>query len=518
MTDRLHPGPSEDRTAPAPDEARTEPDLDEPVVRAEPGPDGSVVPAAGGLPSATTPGHEPRHPTDPPGAPASPPGPSRPRTRPDRVARRAAPVVVAVSLLTAALLFAFGQPPLLRWIPSPDVSGMHVDFDTFWRSAHALVEYGPGSAAIYDTDARLHNLNPPLLSVLLAPLGLLDPVTGYRLLTALSVLLVAGSVALVCRELALGRTWTLVGVGAALASSPLHGTLLLGQIYPLLLAGLVAGWFAERRGHPLLAAACYGVTVALKPSLAPILLLAGVQRRWAPFAAGVGAAATATVVGVAVAGWPTAAQWLAMAMSEPVGPTLDNASLPGLALRWGLPSVVGTVAGALLLLGTLAHYGRRTRRFGPSTRTGTSPAGTAPFAVLATGLLAAPISWHNYLLLLWPGLLILVASGRVGDTRRRVVAAILALAVVPVSWADLWADGSPLTPLGRALYTAVLLATWWALVRPARGPVPARSEDLHPTTGGRTRSAGQGEAPDGTSLGVSPTTACRRPDRRRPDH
>ncbi|ALE72428.1 hypothetical protein AD006_11155 [Pseudonocardia sp. EC080610-09] len=402
----------------------------------------------------------------------------------NRAVRAGAPVVVVAALVTAVLLFAFGQPPLLRWIASPDVPGMHVDFDTFWRSAHALVEQGPGSAAIYRTDARLHNLNPPLLSVLLAPLGLLDPVTGYRILTALSVLLVAGSVLLVCRELRLGRTWTLAATAAVLASSPLHGSLLLGQIYPLLLAGLVAGWLAERRGHPLLAAVCFGVTVAVKPSLAPVLLLAGVQRRWAPFAAGIGAAALASLTGVAVAGWPTAFQWLATAITEPVGPTPDNASLPGQALRWGLPPVIGTVAGALLLAGTLVHLARRTRLAGGPGPAGTDPAGTAPFAVLATGLLMAPISWHNYLLLLVPGLLVLVASGRPGDTRRRVVAAVLAVAVVPVSWADLWSDGSWATPLGRALYTVVLLVTWWALLRPARGELPTPPASFRPAEAG----------------------------------
>ncbi|MEV1294738.1 glycosyltransferase family 87 protein [Pseudonocardia sp. NPDC049635] len=393
-------------------------------------------------------------------------------TGPYRLVRRVAPVVTAAALVTAALLFALGQPPLLRWLPHPDVAGMHVDFDTFWHSARALVEHGPGSSTIYDTGARLHNLNPPLLAVLLAPLGVLDALTGYRILTVCSVLLVLGSVAATCRELRLGRTWTLVGIGAVLASSPLHGTLLLGQIYPLLLAGITAGWIAERRGRPVLAAILYGVTVAVKPSLAPLLLLAAAQRRWRPFLVGICSAAVATLTGVAVAGWPTAWQWWTMALAEPVGPTPDNASLPGLALRWGLPAVVGTVVGAALLIGTLAHYARRTARHGIVSAAGTDPGGTAPFAVLATGLLAAPISWHNYLLLLWPGLLALVASARPGDTRRRVVGAVFALAVIPVSWVDLWADGNPLSPVGRALYTAVLLAAWWALLRPATGPAP----------------------------------------------
>lgn len=408
-------------------------------------------------------------------APAGTPTPrwaSAARDRVHRLARPVAPVVAVAALVTAALLFVLGGPPLLRWIPATDIARMHVDFGTFRASAYALLQHGPGSAAIYDTGARLHNLNPPLLSVLLAPLALLDPVTGYRLLTALSVLLVAGSVLLVCRELRLGRRWTTGALVVVLASSPLHGTLLLGQIYPLLLAGLTAGWIAERRGHPLLAAVCYGVTVALKPSLAPVLLLPAVQARRRPFLAGIAAATVATLVGVAVAGWPTAFQWLTMALAEPVGPTPDNASLPGQALRWGIPTVVGTLVGAAIVVGTLAHLGRRTRRYGPDPAAGTDPGGTALFAVLATGLLAAPIAWHNYLLLLLPGLLALAASGRAGDTRRRVVVAIGCVAVVPVSWSDLWADGGWATPLGRALYTAVLLVTWWSLLRPAVGPVP----------------------------------------------
>ena len=43
---------------------------------------------------------------------------------------------------------------------------LHVDFDTFWHSAVALTQ----GADIYDdAGAKLTNLNPPLLTVLLAP-------------------------------------------------------------------------------------------------------------------------------------------------------------------------------------------------------------------------------------------------------------------------------------------------------------------------------------------------------------
>jgi SUF system NifU family Fe-S assembly protein len=77
-----------------------------------------------------------------------------------------------------------------------------------------------------------------------------------------------GAVLAVARELRLAGRVKAAVVGAVLASSPLHGTLMLGQIYGVLLVGLVAGWIAERRGRPVLSAVLYGVTVALKPSLA----------------------------------------------------------------------------------------------------------------------------------------------------------------------------------------------------------------------------------------------------------
>ena len=114
---------------------------------------------------------------------------------------------------------------------------------------------------IYETPAKLTNLNPPLLTVLLAPTALLDALTGYRIFAALTLLLVVGAIVAVTRELRSWRVSTAV-VLVVLASSPLHGTLVLGQIYGLLLVGLTAGWIAERRGRPLLAAAFYGVTVA----------------------------------------------------------------------------------------------------------------------------------------------------------------------------------------------------------------------------------------------------------------
>ena len=107
-------------------------------------------------------------------------------------------------------------------------------------------------------------------------------------------------------------------------------------------------------------------------------------RRWRPALAGWGAAAGASLLGVLVAGLGSGLAWLRIGLTEPVPDVADNASLPGLAVRLGLPSAVGTALGLAVLGGTLATLHRH--------RAAVDPAGTAPWAVLAAGLLLAPIA------------------------------------------------------------------------------------------------------------------------------
>lgn len=378
-------------------------------------------------------------------------------SRPRPVAAWAvAGVVVVASVVTMVWLDVL-YPALPVMIPTTDMYEVHVDFDTFWQSAVALVHGGD----IYATPAKLTNLNPPLLTVLLVPFAWLDPLTAYRIWVVLSLLMVLGSLLAVARELRLRALPTGLVLAAVLASSPLHGTLVLGQIYPLLLVGLVAGWLAERRGRPVLAAVLFGITVALKPSLAPVLLLYVAQRRWVPLRAGVASAAVASLLGVAICGPTSGLTWLHIAFNSPVPDTVDNASLPGLAVRLGLPPTLGLVAGLVVLGATLAVLGRQRDRV--------NPAGTAVWAVLAAGLLLSPIAWHNYLMLLWPGVLLLITLGRAA-----VAAAMFAVAVVPVAWN---AAVVPAFASGRSLYFVILLGYWAVLLRCAgsSGPSPVPS-------------------------------------------
>jgi arabinofuranan 3-O-arabinosyltransferase len=105
----------------------------------------------------------------------------------------------------------------------------------------------------------------------------------------------------------------------------------------------------------------------------------------------------------------------------------------------------------IVLGGTLVVLARHRQRV--------DPAGTAVWAVLAAGLLLSPIAWHNYLMLLWPGVLVLIALGRTATAT-----VMFAVAVIPVAWN---AAVVPAVATGRSLYFVILLGYWAVLLRRA---------------------------------------------------
>src|SRR5215210_8214491 len=94
---------------------------------------------------------------------------------------------------------------------------VHVDFDSFWLSAKAMLE----GQDIYDTGVKLVNLNPPVWTALISPLGLLEPITAYRVFVLISLVVVVGYLAWTAEELRLRPGLTVVGLVMLLLSSPL---------------------------------------------------------------------------------------------------------------------------------------------------------------------------------------------------------------------------------------------------------------------------------------------------------
>ncbi len=350
---------------------------------------------------------------------------------------------------------------------------VHGDFDSFWRSAQALLEGGD----IYDAGAKLVNLNPPFWTVVMSPLGLIEALSAYYVFVLISLAVALGYLAWTAQEVRLGSGWAVVGSAMLLLSSPMLSTLALGQIYPILTLGLVASWVADRRDRHLLSGGALGLVVAIKPSLAPILLWPLVRRRWDAFGAAVAAGAAATLVGLLVAGVGATRTYLGVLEEASASAYWDNASLPAAAARLftenpyaqNLATLPGAVYVAYVVgIGVVLFTAVRIRE-GPEA---------GLWALVAASLVASPIAWHNYLVLLAPGVLLLLARGRVPAA-----VLLLALQSIPAQWILLWnTDGTVTATLALTLYLGILIAHWLALLdasdeAPAETPADARESE-----------------------------------------
>jgi alpha-1,2-mannosyltransferase len=374
-------------------------------------------------------------------------------------------LLAAAALATAVALHLESGSFVLARLASGDWRS-HSDFATFWRSARALVH----GQDIYATEG-LPNLNPPVTTLLLAPFGWMSWWPAYRAYTLLSVVLVIASVAAVAAELRV-RPATAIGVAAAvLLSSPVLATLGLGQVYPILMAGITAAWVLGRRGRTVAEGAALGLVVALKPSLVPLLLVPLVRRRWDTLAAAITTGAVATVVGWAAAGWQSLPTWAERVLAHPVQTYVDNAALAGALARLTAPSpgavplveVPGGAATGLLLGAAIVAVTAWLVRWPP-----TSGPDTAVWAMTAAALLASPLSWHNYLMILMPGVLALVARGR-----WPLAALLLSLALIGMEWQWAWPGPGGASPaLAMSLYCGILVVHWVAFLPSPAGPPP----------------------------------------------
>lgn len=367
--------------------------------------------------------------------------------------------LMAVGVLLLGVVLDVHFWPGIFGTISTDSIKAHGDFLSFWHSAHAFWE----GEDIYDTPAEAENRNPPLWTVLISPLGLLKPLVAYRTFFLFSVILTVGYLTWMAVEVRLSPRLAVPGMLLLLFSSPLLKTLALGQIYPLLALGLVVAWVSDRRDRFLRCGLAMGLVVALKPSLAPIILWPLVRRRWKALAAALGSGAVATAIGAIVVGPGATIDWLRLLSDDTVNAFWDNASLSSAAARlftenefgqqiailpWMVPFAY--VVGIAALLFTAVSV-----RGGPDF---------ALWALVAASLLASPIAWHNYLVLLGPGILLLLRGGWVAPGFL-----LLALQSIPPYWPALWVGKDTVAAtLALTLYFYVLLAHWVAFLVASR--------------------------------------------------
>lgn len=378
-------------------------------------------------------------------------------------------LLAAVAAITAAGLYVTHGSFVLDRLASSD-QAIHSDWETFWLSARALLD----GHDIYRTEAGLPNLNPPIFTAMIAPLGGLNFLPSYRLWVLLMTGLFLVSMAAVAVELRMRAAAALPVVLVALLSSPMVAMLGLGQMYPILTAGLVAAWLADRRGRLALAGVALGLVLALKPSLAPVLLVPLLRRQWLTFGASLLAAAGATVAGWIICGPQSTPTWVDLLATNGPVTYWDNAALPGALLRltsvsdWGRPlveipggTIIGLVLGAAVLAAT-AWMVRRPPAEGPDT---------ALWAMAAAGLLASPLAWHTYLVVLMPGIVVLVARGR-----WPAAVLLLALSMIGMEWPSIWWSDDGVSALPVSLYCGILLVFWGSLLQ---RPQPRPGLALH---------------------------------------
>lgn len=253
-----------------------------------------------------------------------------------------------------------------------------------WVPAHGVVDL---------------NLNPPTMLPLFQLFALFDPVAGARFFTAFSGLLYALCILILlrCPEFAAYR-WQLMWLALA---APFANTLVLGQIYIVLLAFSVGAFIALREGNNFAAGICIGLIVAIKPNFAvwpAILLLSGHWR--VPVIAAL-CALGAVGVSLMVYGPLVYANWIAVILNDGHLAVATDVSVRGFVSRLGAPHAGLPLS--FLFLAFLAMCALRLRPY----------VVTASLIGILGSLLASPLAWFHYVLVAVPFMFAL-PLGRVG--------------------------------------------------------------------------------------------------------
>ncbi|MDP6709638.1 MAG: glycosyltransferase 87 family protein [Alphaproteobacteria bacterium] len=170
------------------------------------------------------------------------------------------------------------------------------DFAKFHASARYFVQGGDIYAEVpwdaygglpegFDSKRRSMppNLNPPLQTLLFVPLAHASYASGFRLWSALSIVMAVIAVWVAARAVAIGgtvpRRTFLFGL-ALFVYFPTWVCIVFGQLGLLLLLLVALGWSAARRGRVWTAGLVLGLGLALKPFLGLFLVLFLLLRKW----------------------------------------------------------------------------------------------------------------------------------------------------------------------------------------------------------------------------------------------
>lgn len=322
-------------------------------------------------------------------------------------------------------------------------SPIHSDFGLIYRSANALFTRSPAY--------NVPNLNPPTLSLLMAPLFKLSLPSAWFAWSIAGCFGIAISMAIARRTAALSPEallWTLGACGALAGSSMAWH---LGQITWIVLPFITAAWADSRRDRRIRAGIWLGIAIAIKP---PLLLVAICM----PLV--VAGSATFTAVAVTAAGVLSTglAPWLGwIRLSRTInwiGQPL-NASLFGVAARTSTGRSVGF---AMAQFGITTFVAIAVIAIAMAWRARHADDDDRWTLALLLSIMVSPLGWAYYVpLLLFPS----AAAWR----KTGVIAAGLLCVPIPFPWIS-GANGDAVTVLVGLIYPTALAIAWFAWSSP----------------------------------------------------
>ncbi|HMD79762.1 MAG TPA: glycosyltransferase family 87 protein, partial [Anaerolineales bacterium] len=194
------------------------------------------------------------------------------------IAEKAARIVFHLFCLAAIFI---------NLVPFFDNDDSLMDFGSFYASGlkanNGENPYDPNSEYIFDINfsrvgagGKMMNLNPPISVVLFRVLPQFDPNQSLVLWQAVSAILYGGILLTLARQYE--QHITPVKFAWALTLAGFWHTLVLGQIYILLLLFTVPGWIFLKKGKFVAAGLAIGLLIAIKPNFmiwAIFLLVSG---------------------------------------------------------------------------------------------------------------------------------------------------------------------------------------------------------------------------------------------------
>jgi arabinofuranan 3-O-arabinosyltransferase len=177
------------------------------------------------------------------------------------------------------------------------------DFTPVYRAALAFLNHRPVYTANFNW-VDPHYLYPPSGTLLLAPIAVIDPERSRWLFIGANTLavIVAGYLLLRMFDLTLSSVAAPILLLGMFASETVTNTLVFTNINGLVLLGEVAFLLLLLRRRDTWSGVAIGLTFAVKPVLAPLLLLPLVTRQWRVFITAIGVPLVLTAVA-----WPLSA-------------------------------------------------------------------------------------------------------------------------------------------------------------------------------------------------------------------